>query len=194
MNDNTKYGKLIQRSEDFDYPEIHQTHGKGLNIIDNKLIDGLNCNLYFSHWVVPEGFQIDPDVGHPPHVHRENELLFCIGTNPEDPYDLGGTFEISFGEEMERHIVTRSCVVCIPGGTVHGLYIVHETHRPWLFIRCHEADHRSELNRPDLLTPEQLASIKHWDIWESTDWDPSEVEFYKNKAKEKAEKYRAEHR
>ncbi len=47
--------------------------------------------------------------GHPPHIHKDAELLFHIGTNPDDPMDLGGEVQMYMGQEMEKHAHEVQC-------------------------------------------------------------------------------------
>lgn len=166
MKDNSKYGHLIQMATECGYEE---SLGLGLMKVNDSMCP--NCNAYFVHWVVPEGRSRELKQGHPPHIHKENEILFFIGMDPENPHDLGGTFEISFGEEMERHVIDKSCCLTIPGGLPHGRYIVRETHRPWMFLRIHEGAARTEYPRLDLLSDEERAQIEHPEYWVPVGFD-----------------------
>lgn len=166
MKDNTKYGKYIQYTPDCGYEE---SLGPGIMKIDNSMCPG--CNAYYVHFCVPGGIPKETEVGHPPHIHKENEMLFFIGLDPDNPEDLGGTFEFSFGEEMERHVIDKSCCLTIPSGLPHGRYIIHETRKPWLFVRVHESAARSELPRQDLLTEEERSKIQHPEHWSAVGFD-----------------------
>jgi len=129
---------------------------------------GMN-SYYSAHWVLPTPGGKEPgkkrSVGHPPHMHKENEVIMLIGTDVEDPYDLGGTVEFCFGKDMEKHVFTRSCTIMIPGGTPHGFYHVAEVHRPFLFVSVQEASPRTEKFLWEYLTPEEIASIEHPEKW-----------------------------
>jgi len=104
----------------------------------------------------PEGQRV---VGHPPHMHKENEIMFLFGNNPDDPYDLGAEVEICIGEEMEKFVINRSCCIRIPGGTPHGFYNITKCTRPWMFVQVQEANPRTEKFLWEYLTPEEKASI-----------------------------------
>lgn len=52
-----------------------------------------------------------------PHVHDFDEIIGFVGTNREDPHDLGGEVEIWLDDE--KHILTKSCLVFIPKGLKH---------------------------------------------------------------------------
>ena len=113
------------------------------------------CYFYSASWLFPETFgqQTGPDwkpgdykwwSGHPPHIHRYAELLFHIGTNLEDPTDLGGEVEIYMGPELERHVFTSSTVVYIPPNFIHCPWHPVRTWRPWIFIEVNQGPMHTE--------------------------------------------------
>jgi hypothetical protein len=55
-------------------------------------------------------------------------MIGFFGSNPEDPYDLGG--EIEFWLEDEKHILTRSCLIFVPRGMKHCPLILKRVDRP----------------------------------------------------------------
>ncbi len=63
-----------------------------------------------------------------PHTHDFDEVLALIGTNPEDPNDLGGEVEFWMGDE--KLILTKSCLVFVPKGLKHCPFIVRRVDRP----------------------------------------------------------------
>lgn len=52
-----------------------------------------------------------------PHEHDFDEIIGFVGTNREDPHDLGGEVEIYLDDE--KHILTKSCLVFVPRGLKH---------------------------------------------------------------------------
>ena len=58
-------------------------------------------------------------LGHGPHSHPVPEVLIAIGSDPENPKDLGAEFEMFMGEEMEKHIINKSTMIYVPANTVH---------------------------------------------------------------------------
>ena len=58
--------------------------------------------------------------GAPPfeHTHDYDEYLVFLGTNHEDPGDLGA--EVEFWMDGEKHVITKSCAVFIPAGIKHA--------------------------------------------------------------------------
>jgi len=135
--------------------------GKWITIVDSNRMPG--SNYYALHWIMPGTQHPDP-VGHPPHIHLEDELMFHIGINPEDPTDLGAEIEFYVGEEMERHVITKSCVVFIPGGLVHSPWTVTKCERPWIWIGVQQAEHRTEKFFPELCDS-SLRDAIDWNRW-----------------------------
>jgi hypothetical protein len=53
-----------------------------------------------------------------PHIHDFAEVMGFVGSNREDPHDLGGEITIGLGEDQE--VLTKSCLIFIPAGIKHG--------------------------------------------------------------------------
>ena len=51
------------------------------------------------------------------HAHDYDEVIAFIGTDLNDPYDLGAEVELWLGDE--KHIITRTSLVFIPAGLNH---------------------------------------------------------------------------
>jgi hypothetical protein len=66
------------------------------------------------------------------HDHEFDEYLIFLGTNPEDPTDLGGEVELYI--EGEKHILTRSCSVFIPAGLKHAPIYFKRIDRPIWYL------------------------------------------------------------
>jgi hypothetical protein len=131
-----------------------------------RLDDTIMKGSHF-YWVVimPEHPAPNMLVGHPPHIHKDVELLFHIGTNPDDPMDLGAEVEFYMGPEMERYVITQSCVVYIPPGFIHSPWRPLKTYRPWVFIEVNQGSKHTEKFYPQLLTKEQREQID-WSLWQ----------------------------
>jgi len=56
-------------------------------------------------------------VGTEPHTHDYDEVIAFIGTDLNDPYDLGAEVELWLDDE--KHIINKSCLVYIPAGLKH---------------------------------------------------------------------------
>ena len=136
--------------------------------LDDTVVKG--SNVYSVFWVFPDSFgqQSGPGwkpgdykwwSGHPPHIHKEAELLFHIGMNPEDPSDLGGEVVIYMGPELERHVFTRSTVVYIPPNFIHCPWTPVRTWRPWISIEVHQSPMATEKGFWQLLPEEVIGQI-----------------------------------
>lgn len=56
---------------------------------------------------------------HSPHVHPYPEILFFHGIDPDNPYELGWELDLYIGPEFERHTITRTSLISLPGKFVH---------------------------------------------------------------------------
>jgi hypothetical protein len=96
--------------------------------IDENVIKGIS---FFSwcNWFWPSIVETKlEDRSTKPHSHTYDEIIGMVGTNFDDPYDLGGEIEINLGGE--KHIVTQSCLVYIPAGLEHGPFRELKMERP----------------------------------------------------------------
>jgi hypothetical protein len=161
----SKYGKYIIAGEDCNFP----TEGPGwIQILTDKEFRG--SNYYSLHWVFPGRPHTETEVGHPPHMHKEPEILFLIGTDPENPFDLGGDVEISLGPEMEKHVISRTSVLCFPPGFPHGFYRTVNTKRPWIMFRVHQATVNTQKVLPEYLTDEQKSQVD-WSVFKDSGFE-----------------------
>ena len=67
-----------------------------------------------------------------PHAHDWDEVLAFIGSNPEDPSNLGGEFDIWLDDE--KHTITESCFVYIPKGLKHCPIVHRRIDRPIIHL------------------------------------------------------------
>jgi hypothetical protein len=172
----TKYGKYIfQYDPDKDKGRrpAPTTPHKMIMRFDNTNLKG--SNFYFIHWVMPHPAPFLA-LGHPPHIHKDAELLFHIGTNPDDPTDLGAEVEIYLGKEMERHVFNKSCVIFIPPNFIHCPYRSLKTTRPWIFMETNQGSVHTEKAFLQLLTEEM------WDIVNNDPLEKGRIERFKHQA------------
>ena len=125
----SKYGKYIVtelKTQEFD-PEYAARYAQWATRIlwmDDKVVDGafqMNCSWYFR----PPATQMPRGDAH---THDSDEMIGFFGSNPQDPYDLGG--EIEFWLEDEKHLLTRSCLIFVPKGMKHCPLILRRVDRP----------------------------------------------------------------
>jgi len=70
----------------------------------------------------------DPEGGFPQHVHDYDEVLGFFGVDTKNVYDLGG--EIEFWLEDEKYLLTKSCLIYVPGGMKHCPIVFRRIDRP----------------------------------------------------------------
>ena len=134
--------------------------------LDENIIKG--CNFYWVMMKVPDQYSEPADypmAGHPPHIHRDAELLFHIGTNPDDPMDLGAEVEIYMGPEMERHVFNKTACIYIPPNFIHCPWRPFNVVKPWIFIEVNQGSLHSEKSFRQLL-PKQTREKIDWSRWE----------------------------
>jgi len=159
----TKYGKYFKTYRAT--PEEIERGRADVARIDHGAFEG--SNFYWVHWNLPQA--VSPSsgkvrVGHPPHIHKDAEILMLIGTNPDDPSDLGAEVEMQMGPERESHTITQSTVIFIPANLIHCPYIIKKTERPWIFIEINQGPVHTEKLYPQVLTDEERASV-NWSMW-----------------------------
>jgi hypothetical protein len=93
-------------------------------------LEGLSANMDWGFFSMPGLWH--RGVG--AHVHRADEVLVFVGTDPSCPGSLGADIEIDIGREHERHHVTEPSVIVMPGGVPHGPFVTHWVDRPFAFF------------------------------------------------------------
>lgn len=137
MNTEGEYGKQIvqdlQLPELYSKPEVmagYAKFGRRIHWIDGNVVPGsfqMNTSWYFK----PTTFMLDNPNGGAvtkPHKHDVDEILGFYGSNPDDPYDLGG--EIILYINGEKHTLTKSTLVFFPSGMEHLPLVVTRVDRP----------------------------------------------------------------
>ena len=117
---------------------------------DNDIIEG--CNYFSVMWM---GETSTKTLGHGPHTHPVPEMLAALGSDPENPTDLGAEFELFMGTEMEKHVIDKSTLIYIPEDTVHCPFNIIKVTRPFIFIQAHYGPKLTETARRDLV-PEDM--------------------------------------
>ncbi len=130
--------------------------------------------FYLIHWVVPgfgDIFEKKPLTGHPPHIHKYAELLFHIGTNPDDPMDLGAEVEMYMGPELERHVFNRTTCIWIPPNFIHSPWKPLRIDRPWIFMEVNQGPEHTEKSYRQLL-PKEIREKMDWkNMWVEEGYD-----------------------
>ena len=129
-NEGGEYGKFIVQElqeppnmMDPEFRKIYEKFSKRILWIDGNVCPGafqMNTAWYKA---APERDPIFAE-----HVHGYSELIGFYGSNPDDPYDLGGVIEFSIAGEAHR--LTRSSLMFIPGDVPHNPMRILEVNRP----------------------------------------------------------------
>ena len=71
-----------------------------------------------------------------PHAHPGDEIFLFIGTDPQNPYELGGEVEfwLGEGEEAEKFTITRTTVVYVPAYVMHCPHWFPKVDRPFVVV------------------------------------------------------------
>jgi hypothetical protein len=70
-----------------------------------------------------------------PHMHNHDEIVMFIGSDSENPRDLGGVIEFWFKDD--KYLLDKSCCIFIPKWTQHAPMMprkVNDPKKPILFV------------------------------------------------------------
>jgi ferredoxin len=126
---------------------------KWITRLDDDAMPG--SNFYVMHWVIPDESAPQMEgVGHPPHIHKDAELLFVFGGDPHNPKELGAEIEVFLGPELERHVIKESCVLFIPPNFLHCPWKILKTTKPWIFLEVNQGMRHTEKTYNQILPRE----------------------------------------
>jgi hypothetical protein len=150
----TKYGKYFLSG-----PIEGREAAKTIADLSGDLIKG--SNRYMVNWVFPSptelfGVSSWDQISHGPHVHKSAEILMHIGTDPDNPYDLGAEVELCMGPEMEKHIITKSTVTYIPPNLVHCPWTIKRVDRPFIMVQVNQEPAHSEKSMKHLVDEKDM--------------------------------------
>jgi hypothetical protein len=116
--------------------------GKTIAHIDGDTFEG--TNEYWAHWAFEKphnvaGWSEWDDLTHAPHMHKYPEVVAMLGTDPDNPLDLGAEMEGYVGPDMVKNVVTRSTLAFMPADFVHGTSTVKKVTRPFIFIEINQS-------------------------------------------------------
>jgi hypothetical protein len=123
-------------------PEIQATRPYAtLGFLDGKTFK--DCNEYSFFWIGDKpygayGTKAWGEISHGPHTHKYPEIFVHMGTDPDNPWDLGAEVEMCMGPEMEKHIITKSVIMCLPAGFVHGPWRILKVTRPFIIVTINQ--------------------------------------------------------
>ena len=112
----SKYGKYVVtelKTPDFptEFVERYKEFATRILWMDENVVPGafqMNCSWY-----------LKPNADHlgGAQKHDEGEIIGFFSSDHTKPYDLGA--EVEFWLEDEKYLLTRSCLLFIPGGMKH---------------------------------------------------------------------------
>ena len=139
-------------------PEIQKTRTyAAIGFLNGQYAPGLND--YNVYWIGDKpygayGTKKWGEIQHGPHEHKYPELLIHLGTDPDNPFDLGAEVGMCMGEEMEKYVFDRSTIIIIPAGMVHAPWRILKVTRPFLMLEINQSTERGEKSRRDLVSEE----------------------------------------
>lgn len=129
-----QYEKYIIRKPkvvNLDYHPMQNV--KGVTFPDEIFMDGdlvKGCPIFVD---IGWRFEVpDPDPIEWAHRHDFDEVLCFIGTDPNNPRDLGG--EIEFHIEGEKYTFDTTTAIFIPKGLEHCPFMHKRVDRPFLLV------------------------------------------------------------
>jgi quercetin dioxygenase-like cupin family protein len=125
---NEKYIISELKGEPEQAPEAAASYAKWAKHVlwlNDKVVPGA-YNMMFGWYLKPQSKPL------PAHTHDNPEILIFLGSNPEDPYDLGG--EIEFWMEDEKYNITKSTFIWVPRGMKHCPMFVKRVDRPIIHL------------------------------------------------------------
>ncbi len=100
----------------------YSTYAKRILWMDESVVDGafhMNTAWYL---------RVAETLENRPHVHSTDEIIGFFGSDPDNPWDLGGEVEIFL--EDEKHVIDRTAMIFVPAGMVHCPLVVSRVDRP----------------------------------------------------------------
>jgi len=148
-----KYGKYFfsgsDRVEDGE-------HGVTLAVVDQQAVkSSYGCLI---SWLYPRE---TPYGTHPAHIHENAEYLIQVGTNVDNPFDLGSEIELCMGKEMGKHTITRPTVVYVPPGFIHSPWTIKKVNQPFIFMQIPHGAPRGSVYYPQLLPENERDIMKY---------------------------------
>ncbi len=72
------------------------------------------------------------DTAEEPHAHDFDEVIGFVGSNREDPQDLGG--KITIWLDGKEEVLTKTCLIFVPAGTKHCPILFNRIDKPIFFV------------------------------------------------------------
>jgi hypothetical protein len=143
----TKYGKYIvyetppglyenyfreQYEKQLARGKVRPRSGKSMRLFQFS-DDVLKGSFYLDVNWIGAGSVSEESLSTKPQIHDDwDEYLIFIGSDPDNPKDLGAEVELWLGDE--KHTITKTCVVFIPRGLQHTPILFKRVDRPLIWI------------------------------------------------------------
>jgi mannose-6-phosphate isomerase-like protein (cupin superfamily) len=145
----------VKHSDKDPIPGIKATH---LMTADEKVMKGyfsVDCTWLWS------GAAKEPSGES--HTHDFSQVIGIVGGYPEDPHDLDG--EITIWLDGHKEVLTRSGLIFVPAGVVHGPIMFNKINRRVFFITIAMTGKLTRKPAPD---PQKPAAKKLYTIMDHT--------------------------
>jgi hypothetical protein len=141
--------------------------GKCIAHIDGDTFEG--AVEYYAHWAFEKprgipGWEEWGDVVHSPHKHRFPEVVALLGTDPDNPMELGAEMDGYLGPEIEKNLVTKSNLTFMPAEFIHGPSIIGKVKRPFIFIEINQSKKHTEKAMIDMVPEKDRDKMMFTDV------------------------------
>ncbi len=119
--------KLPQGAREWDEENRYDERATRILWLEDEIIKDAFSVICSWYWKATEEKE-----GSPSHVHDFDEVVGFLGSDPQNPHDLGG--EVEFWLEDEKYMLTRSCLIFAPAGLRHCPLRVTRVDRPFMFL------------------------------------------------------------
>jgi len=118
--------KLPEETKEKDKAMQYGSRATRILWLEDEIMQGAFSVICSWYWKATE------TEGSPSHVHDFDEVVGFLGSDPQNPHDLGG--EVEFWLEDEKYMLTKSCLIFAPKGMRHCPLRVVKVDRPILFL------------------------------------------------------------
>jgi len=120
--------KYVVEKPAYEVIPVDEVKGRipAMTLMSSNLVPGTKMYVE-TGWVlaIPDP---NPHIGE--HTHDYDEIILHIGTDPNDPEDLGG--EIEIGVDGETVTINNTSAIYVPKGMKHGPLVWKKFERPHL--------------------------------------------------------------
>ncbi len=121
---------------------FHQTPNGALFATGGEVLGGLNLNVIYA-CAYETGIT---GLSTKPHVHRYDEAVFFIGSDPAHLDELGAEVEVSVGApgQEEKHTFDKPTVLVAPAGLYHCPIVTKRIDKPYVCMAVSLTGHRTD--------------------------------------------------